>query len=213
MRPIQAALFTAAALAATPAAAQSFTIGKIVISGVTSVPTGPLYDSLQEKPGQKVTTDDVLADQDRLIKSLETAHITGGVKTSLSGTATKKDVIFAVTDNGVAKPVVTTTALHIAHVTYVGNKNAPTEQLEAAAQMKPGDVVTDKSLADAGTRISAAYKKASANVHDPLATSIQPQMTYPTPGQVDIVWQFTETTTKAKKKRDTEDQGFKTESN
>jgi outer membrane protein assembly factor BamA len=202
----------AAAAIAGPARAQSFTIGKIVISGVTSVPTGPLYDSLQEKHGQKVTTDDVLADQDRLIKALEAAHITGGVKTSLSGTPTTKDIIFAVTDTGVAKPVVTTAALHLAHVTFVGNTYAKAEDLAAAAQMKPGDVVTDQSLQDALTRIGAAYKKASENAaHDPGKTNIQPQVTYPQPGQVDVVWQFTQETTAKKKKRKTEDEGFHTE--
>jgi outer membrane protein assembly factor BamA len=208
--PLQAAI-AAALLAATPAwAQQSFTIGKIVINGVTSVPTQPLYDALKERPGQRVTTSDVLADQDNLEKALESARITGGIKTSLSGTPTRKDIIFDVTDNGVQKPPATRTALHLAHVSFSGNKNEKADDLLAAAQMKPGDVVTDQTIADALARIGASYKKASVNAQDEATTNIAPQITYPVPGQVDVVWVFTEKAAK-KKKRNTEDEGFKTE--
>jgi outer membrane protein assembly factor BamA len=199
--------------AATPAWAQSsFKLDKIEINGVTSVPVQPLKDALTEKPGDTVTTNDVLADQDRLEKALETAHVTGGVKTSLRNKSNgHKDVIFDVTDNGVQKPVVTTTALHLAHISFAGNKNDSSDDLLAASQMKPGDVVTDQSLADAAARIQAAYKKASANAQTEATTSITPQVTYPTPGQVDIVWTFTEKQAVKKKKRKTEDEGFKTD--
>jgi outer membrane protein assembly factor BamA len=208
-------LGTIAAAIAPAAHAQSFKLDKINIKGVTSVPVQPLLDGLKEKPGQTVTTNDVLADHDVLVTELQSAHITGGVKTSLVNKANgHKEVIFNVTDNGVQKPVVTTTALHLAHVTFAGNKYAKSDDLLAAAQMKPGDVVTDQSIQDALNRIGAAYKKASENAaKDPGKTNIAPQVTYPTPGQVDVVWQFTETTTKAKKKRNTEDEGFKTEAN
>ena len=212
-----AGLLTAAALIslAAPAQAQSFKINKLEIKGVTSVPVQPLKDALKEKPGAMVTTDDVLADQDRLLKELETAHVTGGVKPSLVTYANgSKDVIFTVNDTGVQKPVVTTTALHIAHVTFIGNKYLDNDQLAAASGMKPGDVITDKSIQDAETRIFAAYKKASDQKAVAKGkTNIAPTVTYPQPGQVDIAWQFSETTDKVKKKRDTDDEGFKTEAN
>ena len=214
MRTLKTALLIGTIAAIAPAAhAQSFKLDKINIKGVTSVPVQPLLDGLKEKPGQTVTTNDVLADQDVLVTELQSAHITGGVKTSLVNKANgHKEVIFNVTDNGVQKPVVTTTALHLAHVSFAGNKYAKSDDLLAAAQMKPGDVVTDQSIQDALTRIGAVYKKASENAaKDPGKTNIAPQVTYPTPGQVDVVWQFTETTTKAKKKRNTDDDGFKTE--
>ena len=208
-------LLGAAALVAVaaPAHAQSFVINKIEINGVTSVPVQPLRDSLKDKPGARVTTDDVLADQDQLTKALEAAHVTGGVKTSLRNYANgKKDIIFDVADNGVQKPVVTTTALHIAHVTFEGNKYLDSDQLAAASGMKPGDVVTDKSIQDALARIGAAYKKASdIKAVQKGQTNIAPKVSYPQPGQVDIAWQFSETV--AKKKRNTDDEGFKTEAN
>lgn len=207
-----ASALLAATLAAAPAFAQaSFKIGKIEINGVTSVPVQPLRDALKDKPGDTVTTQDVLADQDALEKALEAAHVTGGVKTSLRNNPHNKDIIFQVTDNGVQKPVVTTTALHLAHVTFAGNSNMPDDQLLAASGMKVGDVVTDQSLADAATKIGAAYKKASVNAQDEAKINIQPQVTYPTPGQVDIVWRFTENKVAKKKKRNTDDEGFKTE--
>jgi outer membrane protein assembly factor BamA len=210
--PLQAAI-AAALLAAAPAWAQSFKIGKIEINGVTSVPTGPLYDALKEHPGDVVTTNDVLADQDNLEKALESAHITGGIKTSLRNNPHSKDIIFDVKDNGVTKPVVTTTALHLAHVTFTGNKNETSDKLLEAAQMKPGDEVTDKTIADALARIGASYKTASVNAQDEATTNIAPQITYPKPGLVDVVWVFTEKAKAKKKKRNTEDEGFKTEAN
>ena len=205
-----AALLSAAAL---PACAQTFVINKIEINGVTSVPVQPLRDALKDKAGDRVTTDDVLADQDQLTKSLEAAHVTGGVKTSLRNYPNgKKDIIFDVADNGVQKPVVTTVALHIAHVTFSGNKYLSSDDLAAAAQMKPGDVVTDKTIQDAEARIGAAYKKAT-DVKSQVEgkTNIQPTITYPKPGLVDVVWSFTETAKAKKKTRNTEDEGFKTE--
>jgi outer membrane protein assembly factor BamA len=207
---LSAAILT---LAALPAHAQSFKINKIEINGVTSVPVQPLRDALKDKPGDKVTTDDVMADQDQLLKSLEAAHVTGGVKTSLRSNANgTKDIIFAVNDTGVQAPVVTTTALHLAHVTFEGNKYLDSDSLTAAAQMKPGDVVTDKSIADALARIGAAYKKATdAKAQIKGKTNISPKISYPQPGQVDVAWQFNETADKAKKKRNTDDEGFKTE--
>jgi outer membrane protein assembly factor BamA len=210
--PLPAAI-VAALLAAGPAWAQSFKIGKIEINGVSSVPTQPLYDALKEHPGDVVTTNDVLADQDNLEKALESAHITGGIKTSLRNNPHNKDIIFDVKDNGVTKPVVTTTALHLAHVSFAGNKNEKSDDLLAAAQMKPGDVVTDQSIADALARIGASYKKASINAQDEATTNIVPTITYPIPGQVDIVWTFTEKVKAKKKKRNTEDDGMKMDSN
>jgi len=210
-----AGLLGAAALAsvATPARAQSFVINKIEINGVTSVPVQPLRDALKDKPGATVTTDDVLADQDRLYNALKSANVIGGIKTALRDLGHgRKDVIFTVTDNGVQKPVVITTALHIAHVTFEGNKYLDSDQLAAASGLKPGDVVTDKSIQDALARIGAAYKKASdLKAVAKGKTNIAPKITYPQTGLVDIAWQFSETA--EKKKRNTEDEGFKTEAN
>jgi hypothetical protein len=86
------------------------------------------------------------------------------------------------------------------------------DELAAVAGMKPGDVVTDQSLADALARIGAAYKKASdAKASQAGKTNVATQVTYPTPGQVDVAWVFTQSAVDKKKKRNTEDDGFKTE--
>jgi outer membrane protein assembly factor BamA len=222
MRPNAKTMLTNPALAATlltglavsPALAQApFKLGHIEINGVTSVPTQPLKEGLKDKPGQMITVNDVLADQDQLTKELEDAHVGGRVKTSLRNNPHNvKDIIFDVTDTGVQKPVVTTTALHLDHVSFTGNQYMNADELTAAAQMKPGDVVTDQSLADALKRIADAYKKASdAKAKDAGKTTVAPQVTYPQPGHVDIAWVFTQTSAAKKKKRNTEDEGFKTE--
>jgi outer membrane protein assembly factor BamA len=210
LTPLTAASLLALTVTATPALAQSFKIGKIEIKGVTSVPVQPLKDGLKERPGQSVTVNDVLADQEVLIKELESAHVTGKVSTALSGTPKNKDVIFTVTDTGIQKPVVTTTALHLAHLSFTGNQYMTADELAAATGLKPGDVITDQVLNDATQKIGAAYKKAS-DAKATLAgqTNVAVQYTYPTPGQVDITWTFTQTV--KKKKRNTEDEGLKTE--
>jgi outer membrane protein assembly factor BamA len=214
MRPttsLTAAGLAALTLAAGPAMAQGkFKLGQIVITGVTSVPTQPLIDGLKDKPGDMVTVNDVLADQDQLEKELEAAHVTGGIKTALRNNPHSKDILFTVNDTGIQKPVVTTTALHLAHLTFSGNQYMTQDELAAASGLKPGDVITDQVLNDATQKIGAAYKKVS-DAKATLAgqTNVAVQYTYPTPGQVDITWTFTQTT--KKKKRNTEDEGFHTE--
>ena len=210
---LAAAAGLALCAAAAPAWAQSFKLDKIEINGVTSVPVQPLRDALKDKPGMTVTTDDVLQDRDALEKALEDAHVTGAVKTSLRNKPNgHKDVVFDVADTGVQKPVVTTSALHLDHVSFSGNTYMKDQDLAAVAQMKHGDVVTDQSLADAQKRIKEAYQKASDNAATAAGkTTVAYKFTYPQPGQVDVVWQFTQESKTAKKKRNTEDEGFHTE--
>lgn len=213
-KPLTALGLLALSLAAAPAFGQSFKVDKVELNGVTSIPKQPLLDGLKVHPGDTVTTDQVLADQDVLTHELEQAHVTGGVKTSLRNKSNgHKDIIYAVNDTGIAKPVVTTTALHVAHVTFVGNQYDTSDDLAAAAALKSGDVVTDQVLSDATTRVANAYKKAAeAKAKDAGKTNVAPQVTYPQPGQVDIAFTFTQTTNKKKQQRNTEDEGgFHTE--
>lgn len=203
----------AALFAAAPALAQSYTLDKIEINGVTSVPVQPLRDGLSLHPGQKVTTDDLVAGQDQLAKELESAHVTGGVKTALRNKHNGHvDVIYDVSDSGIVQPKVIVKPLLIDHVSFAGNDHVSTDTLMAAAQMKPGDTITDETVRAAQKRVTDAYGKAltAKNLIAVSGVSILPQVTYPSPGQVDVVWRITEGKIRHKP-RNTEDEGFHTE--
>src|SRR5271156_374444 len=107
------ALLTAAGFASTPAAhaATPWTLDQIEINGVKSVPADQLRAGLKDHPGDKVTTDDLMADQDALTKELEADHVVGAVQTSMRNKHNGHiDLIFNVNDQGVQAP----TVVHVA---------------------------------------------------------------------------------------------------
>ncbi len=171
MRSLFILALVAVSLATRPALAdQSFKVDKIEINGVKSVSVDQLRAVLKEKPGDKVTIQDIIADQDLLVKALEKENVTGGVKTSKRDKpGSHIDIIFDVNDNGVQKPVTTTVTRMVNpkldHLTISGNHLVPADPLLAAANMHAGDDITEQSLRDAIGRIGDAYKARLAKVH------------------------------------------------
>jgi outer membrane protein assembly factor BamA len=204
MKKISTLTVLAAVFAAGPALAQHYTLDKIEINGLKSADPSTIAAQLKDQPGAKVTTDDILGDQDQLEKLLEAQHITGAIKTSLRNKHHGHvDVIFDVADTGVAAPVVTTVAPKLKSQTFVGNNKVSADDLQAASGLTPGeDLSTDKIVA-AQNAIGAIYKKRNIGV------SIQESNAQAADGSVQITWTITES--KKKKKRDTEDPGFKTD--
>jgi outer membrane protein assembly factor BamA len=196
------ALATATGLAAAPAAlaATTYTLDKIEINGVKSVPADQLRAGLKDQPGARVSTNDLLADQDALTKELETDHVVGGVKTSLRNKNNGHiDLIFDVDDQGIQTPKVTTVAPKLGTETFVGNVKLSNDDLTAAAGLQPGDELSDAKIQAARDAIGAAYKKANVGVQ--LAGAVKQDG-----AKVDLIWTITEQKGK-KKKRNTEDPG------
>jgi outer membrane protein assembly factor BamA len=206
----------AATLSAAPALAQTYKLDKIEINGVKSVSVDDLRAALKEKPGDKVTVNDITADQDLLVKALEKENVTGGVKTSMRNKPGNHiDIIFAVNDTGVQKPVVTTITHMVdpklGQVLFSGNTLVSTDKLVEAAGMTEGTIITKAMLQDAAGRIQKEYDKEMGRRGKQVSLAIQ---TASAPsaksGEVDLTWKLTEGEVK-RKKGSSDDSGYGTE--
>jgi len=207
MNRISGFALLAAALAAGPAFAQTYTLDKIEINGLKSADPDQLRAQLKDKPGAKVTTDDIMGDQDQLEKALEAVHVTGAITTSLRNKHNGHvDVIFAVADGGIAKPITTMVAPKLKTQVFVGNVKVTSDDLQAASGLTAGEDLSIEKITAAQTAIGDVYKKRDIGV------SIQESNAQSPDGTVQITWTITETKAK-KKKRNTEDEGLQGEPN
>jgi outer membrane protein assembly factor BamA len=207
MNRISGLALLATALAAGPALAQTYTLDKIEINGLKSASPDDMRAKLPFQPGAKVTTDDLITDQDQLEKALEGVHVTGGIKTSLRNKHNGHvDVIFDVADNGIAKPITKMVAPKFKAQVFVGNNKVSSDDLQAASGLTPGEDLSIEKITAAQNAIGDVYKKRDIGV------SIQESNAQSPDGTVQITWTITEAKAK-KKKRNTEDEGLQGEPN
>lgn len=206
MNRIGAFTLLATAIAAGPALADSsYTLDKINIRGLKSANPAAIAAQLKDQPGAKVTTDDILGDQDQLEKLLEGQHVTGAIKTSLLNKHNGHvEIIFDVDDHGVAKPVTTMVAPKLKTQIFVGNARVSTDDLMAASGLTPGMALSTEKIVAAQSAIGDVYKKRDIGV------SIQEANAQAPDGTVQITWTISEVK-KKKKPKNTEDEGLKTE--
>jgi outer membrane protein assembly factor BamA len=206
MRYAISALLLTGSFAVTVAAwaDTTYTVDKVIITGSKTVPTDKLLAAVQEHAGSRVTQADIVADQEAILKVLGAANVVGGIQTSMRSKPNNHiDVIFAVNDQGAQAPVVTKVAPKLHAETFVGNVSIPSDKLAAASGLTIGEDLDNSKITAAQQAIAAAYKAAKLPVGMNLSGAIQTV----SPGQVDVVWTIQET--KAKKKKSTEDEGFK----
>lgn len=201
MRVVLPSAIAAALLAAAPAAhATSYILDKVEINGVKSVPADQLVAGLKDHAGDKVTTDDLIADQDALEKELEAAHVVGGIQTAMRNKNNGHiDLIFNVNDQGVQAPKTVTVAPKLGTQTFVGNSAVSADDLAAATGLKAGDELSDAKIQAAEAAILAAYKKVKT-VGATISGSVKQNG-----AAADITWTIVEK--KTKKKKNTEDEG------
>ena len=205
---LTAALTAGPALVAPALATSTYTLDKVQIRGLKSADPAAIAAQLKDQPGAKVTTDDILGDQDQLEKLLEGQHITGAIKTSLVNKNNGHvNVIFDVNDTGVAAPVTTTVAPKLKTQVFVGNAKISTDDLQAASGLKPGEELSDAKIEAARTAIGDIYKKRDVGVTMQGKTAQSPD------GTVEITWTITETKAKKKKKNTEDEGGYQTDTN
>jgi len=207
MRLLTRAMLAVAALVAAPAAwaDPSWTLNKVIISGSQTVPTEKLMSVVQEKPGHKITKDDIYADRDAISKVLEDAHVKGSVNPSMQAVGQKVNIIFAIEDQGVQAPVVTHVAPKLHDQIFDGNKAIPSDKLAAATGLTAGEDLSNEKVLAAEQAINGVYKAAKL----PINVALTGETKKLDDGTYDVIWHITET--KAKKKRSTEDEGVKSE--
>ncbi len=208
MRHSTTALLLGATLLAAPTAwaETTYTVSKVTITGSKTVPNDKLMAAVQEHPGQKVTVNDIIADRDAISKVLEDAHVGGSVKPSVKTTGAKSEIIFAIEDQGVQAPVVTHVAPKLNSEIFDGNNSIPSDKLVAASGLTPGEDLDNAKITAAQQAIVAAYKSAKL----PVGMSISGENKVVGNGKVDVYWHIVESKA-AKKKKNTDDEGFKSE--
>lgn len=211
MRYSTRALLTCVALATAPAAwaEPTWTLNKVIITGNTTLSTDQLMAVVQEKPGYKITVGDITADRDAITKALEDAHSSAtSVSPTMQAVGQRVNITFAiVNDRGAQAPVVTKVAPKLHEEIFDGNKLVSSDTLAAAAGLKPGQDLSNDTVLAAENAIKAAY--AAAKLPAGVGVGITGENKKLSDGSYDVIWHITET--KAKKKKNTEDEGFKSE--
>ena len=200
------AMLLAAALFAAPAAWADtvYNVSKVTITGSKEVPVAQLYAVVQEHPGSKSTVNDILADRDAITKVLGNAHVVGAVNVSVKTTGSESEIIFAIDDQGVQAPVVTTVAPKLDAEIFDGNASVPTATLATASGLTPGEDLDNNKILAAEQAIVAAYKTANVAV----SVQISGENKRLASGNYDVIWHIVETKTAAPaKKKDTSDTG------
>jgi len=200
------ALVAASLTAGSALADTTYKVDKIEINGVKSVSVDDLRAVLKDKPGDRVTIQDIIADQDTLVKALEKLNVTGGVKTSKRDKPGNHiDIIYDVNDNGEQKPTTVTVAPKLNDQVFTGNNVLTSNELTVASGLKPGDELNNDKIKTAQQAILNAYKASKKPVNVTVSGALNQKG-----DAVEVVWTVVET--KAKKRpKDTEDQGFQTE--
>lgn len=204
-RPTRALLLGSVLLAAPAALADSLdtphVVDKVTITGSRSVPTEKLTAVLQEHAGSSVTQSDIAADRDAIMKVLGQANVGGRVAARITEEPKHKHltVEFIVVDEGIQKPAVTHVAAKLHTELFSGNAAISSEKLTAAAGLQPGQTLSNEAVQAAQKAIVAAYAAAKL----PLNVNVSGDIQQTPDGKVDLTWKIVET--KAKKKRNTED--------
>ncbi len=201
------------AVSAGPALAQTYTLDKVEIDGLKSADPNELRALLPTKPGDKVTVNDLIADQDALTKALESKNIVGGITTSMRNKPGKHiDAIFTIADKGVQAPetkVITKMVdAKLGQESITGNKTVDSAPLLEAANLHEGDTLTKESMSAAAQRILDAYKKQLARHHKEgdigISVTNSPGKVS---GEVDLTWVIKESNIKRASSADTSGYG------
>jgi outer membrane protein assembly factor BamA len=197
------AVLLGGAMAVAPAAwgDTTYVVDKVIISGSKTVPVEKLYAAIQEHAGSRVTTADIIADQDAITKVLSANNVVGGIKTSMAAQGKHITVTFALDDQGAQAPVVTHVAPKLHQETFTGNNSISSDKLAAATGLTPGEDLNNDKILAAQKAIVQAYKDAKL----PISVNVAGSNTAAGNGQVDVNWTITETKAKKKKHADDDD--------
>ena len=141
-----------------------------------------------------------------LEKALEAKNVVGSVKVSMANKHNGHiDSIFDVTDNGIQTATVTTVAPKLNDQVFSGNNVLTANELTTATGLKPGDELSNDKIKAAQEAIVAAYKASKKPVNVTVSGAINQKGS-----TVEVVWTVVETKGK-KKPKNTEDEGFQTD--
>lgn len=175
--------------AANAAPAGSYTLGKVTFVGNSQVPSGELQSALPIQPGEKIDEAGMSQETDAVEQVYRKHNV--GASLSIRKTITPRKVAlltYTFAEQAPVAPTVTHIGITADHVGVAGNKKISTDKILAAANLHPGDTLTNEKIAAAQTAILALYKKAN------VGATINSGWTNTTPQHVDLVFTVVEKT-------------------
>lgn len=178
-------LATTAASAANPSDAANFKLDHVIFQGNSRVSTDTLNNIVGIAPGDMINRDKIVAAFNNVIAEYKKDNVGGSIDPVMTYPRTgHMNVTFKITEQ--APEPVTKVPLVMDHETFTGNVKIASDRLTPALTMKTGDTVTRDQIVTDMNAVAAVYKGANMGV------AINPAVTYPTPGHVDLNFEITE---------------------
>lgn len=193
-RPISLAACAALALAgsgrigtAHAQATATYTLSKVAFVGNAQVPSSELQAALPIQPGQTVDRDGLQQDTDA-IAAVYRKHNVGANMTARMVVAKGKyaTVTYTFVEQAPVAPTIVHVGITVDQVTASGNKKIKTADIVAASGIKPGETVTNSTIAAAQAAVLALYKKNN------VGATINTDWTTPQPQHIDLVFTVVE---------------------
>ncbi len=184
---LTATLLAASFLAPVAANAATYTINKVVITGNKLISLDKLTAAIKVHHGAKVSPDDLKADDAAIAALYDAANI--GLRrkvTLLPSTEGRYNAVFALEEVPPPPPTVTMVHPKLHEMQFVGNKAVPTAALMQAANMKPGDELTNEKIAEVQKAIKSVYDTKKVN------GAIAGENRKNADGTYDVIWTITE---------------------
>jgi outer membrane protein assembly factor BamA len=169
------------------AATGSYTLTKVTFKGNVQVPTAELLAALPVQVGQ--TIDQAGAKEN--VAAIGQVYQKHNVGTNITQSMTiihhtKAIIAYTFVEQAPLAPTVVHVGITVDHVSVTGNARIKTPAILAAANIKPGQTVTNEAIKAAQDAISALYKKSN------IGSMVSTDWTNTTPQHVDMVFKVTE---------------------
>ncbi len=180
-RLLGAALAGAALTLSVSAGAQemtgSYTLTKVTFQGNSQVSTADLQAALPIRPGQKIDHAGLQQDADAVQAVYQKHNVGTSITTRLTVLhKTRAELTYVFAEQAPVAPIVRHVGVTADTVSVTGNSKVSTADILAAANIKPGQVVTNPEISAAQAAIVALYKKANVGVVvDANWTNLSPQ--------------------------------------
>ncbi len=164
----------------------SYTLSRITFQGNAQVPTADLQAALPIQVGQTIDQAGLQQEADA-VAAVYQKHNVGahlGIKSTTLGRKVTLTYTFA--EQAPVAPIVHHVGVTADTVSVTGNTKVSTADILAAANIKPGQVVTNPEISAAQAAIAALYKKANVGV------AVNTDWTNTSPQHVAMVFKITE---------------------
>ena len=143
----------------------TYTLNKVTFQGNAQVPTADLQAALPIQPGQQIDQAGLQQDADAVQALYQKRNVGASITTRLTVFhKTKADVTYVFAEQAPVAPVVHHIGVTADTVSVTGNSKISTSDILAAANIKPGSIVTNAQISAAQSAILALYKKANVGV-------------------------------------------------